>query len=160
MQGLESGLIRIGTISSVSASWLPKLMKDFKEIYPSVQFQLQQGGEYSEIVQYVKEGSVDFGFINPDATTELEKISLTEDEMLAVLPPNHPLAKNEKVTLTQLATEPYILLEEGHLNEPLEIFKQHHLQPNIQFRVHDDYTIMAMVENGLGISILSQLIMD
>ena len=160
MQGLESGLIRIGTISSVSASWLPKLMKDFKDDYPSVQFQLQQGGEYSEIVQYVKEGSVDFGFINPDATTELEKISLTEDEMLAVLPPNHPLAKNEKVTLTQLATEPYILLEEGHLNEPLEIFKQHHLQPNIQFRVHDDYTIMAMVENGLGISILSQLIMD
>lgn len=159
MTGLESGIIRIGTISSVSANWLPKLMKDFKEIYPSVQFQLHQGAEYSEIEQFIKEGTVDFGFLNPDATKDLETNPLTKDEMLAVLPMNHPLVNEETVSLIQLATESYILLEEGHLNEPLEFFKQHQLQPNIQFRVHDDYTIMAMVENGLGISVLPELVL-
>lgn len=159
MQGLERGLIRIGTFSSVSSNWLPKLMKDFKKIYPSVQFQLQQG-EYTSIVEYIKEGSVDFGFINPKAAVDLDTVALKPDEMLAVLPYNHPLVDKDCVTLEELSTEPFILLEEGELSEPLEIFKQHHLSPNIQFRVHDDYTIMSMVENGLGISILPELIMN
>lgn len=158
MRGLESGNIRIGTFSSVSSNWLPILMKEFKEKYPSVQFQLQQG-EYTSIVQYIKEGSVDFGFVNPDAVTDLTTIPLIQDEMLAVLPYDHALAKKESITLEELSNEPFILLDEGEHSEPLEIFKKHNLHPNIQYKVHDDYTIMAMVENGLGISILSELVL-
>ena len=44
MQGLQSGLIRIGTFTSVSRTWLPRLMKLFKERYPYVQFVLSAGG--------------------------------------------------------------------------------------------------------------------
>src|SRR5690625_2968841 len=43
MQGLQSGLIRIGTFSSVSCNWLPGLMKDFKEEYQEVYFELNHG---------------------------------------------------------------------------------------------------------------------
>lgn len=159
MQGLEGGLIRIGTFSSVSCNWLPRLIKDFKAEYPSVHFQLQQG-EYTSIVKSIKDGSVDFGFVNPDAVTDLPTVSLKEDEMLAVLPSNHPLASRANVTLEELSHEPFILLDEGELSEPLEIFKQNKLQPNTQYRVHDDYTIMSMVENGLGISILPELVLN
>ena len=159
MQGLESGNIRIGTFSSVSCHWLPSLMKDFKQMYPSVHFQLQQG-EYTSIVQYITEGSVDFGFVNPKAAGELQTVPLKEDEMLAVFPVHHPLAEQQTVTLEDLLNEAFILLEEGELSEPLEIFKEHDLQPNIEYRVHDDYTIMSMIENGLGISILPQLVLN
>lgn len=159
MLGLEEGLIRIGTFSSVSCHWLPSLIKDFKKIYPSVHFVLQQG-DYTSIAEYVKEGSVDFGFINPDAAKDLETISLQQDEMLAVLPIDHPLAIKEKVSLTDLTNEEFILLEEGELSEPLEFFKKHQMKPNIQYRVHDDYTIMSMVEKGLGISILPKLVLN
>lgn len=159
MQGLEGGLIRIGTFSSVSCNWLPRLIKDFKMMYPSVHFQLQQG-EYTSIIKSIKDGSVDFGFVNPDAVTDLPTVSLQDDEMLAVLPRNHPLSARENVTLEELSHEPFILLDEGELSEPLEIFKQNDLQPNTQYRVHDDYTIMSMVENGLGISILPELVLN
>lgn len=159
IQGLASGNIRIGTFSSVSSQWLPSLIKDFKKSYPSVHFHLQQG-EYTSIVQYIKEGSVDFGFINPEAAKDLQTVPLKEDEMLAVLPIDHPLATHQTVTMEDLLKEPFILLEEGHLSEPLEIFKKNNLHPNIQYRVHDDYTIMAMVEKGLGISILPQLVLN
>lgn len=159
MLGLEEGLIRIGTFSSVSCHWLPSLIKDFKQIYPSVHFVLQQG-DYTSIVNYVNEGSVDFGFINPEAAKDLETIALQQDEMLAVLPIGHPLADKEKVSLSDLTKEQFILLEEGELSEPLEFFKKHHIQPNIQYRVHDDYTIMSMVEKGLGISILPRLVLN
>lgn len=158
MQGLESGNIRIGTFSSVSSNWLPVLIKDFKKTYPSVHFQLQQG-EYTSIIQYIKEGSVDFGFVNPDAVSDLETIPLQLDEMLAVLPEEHPLAKKESVTLEELSNEAFILLDEGELSEPLEIFKENKLHPNVQYTIHDDYTIMAMIENGLGISILPELVL-
>jgi DNA-binding transcriptional LysR family regulator len=159
MQGLQSGLIRIGTFSSVSCNWLPGLMKDFKERYPSVNFDLHQG-EYTSIAQWIKEGSVDFGFVNPDAVSNLTTIPLRQDEMLAVLPTDHPLAACEKVSLKELASEPYILLNEGELSEPLEFFKQNNLQPNIQYRVIDDYTIMSMIEKGLGIAILPKLVLS
>ncbi|MFD1706089.1 LysR family transcriptional regulator [Siminovitchia sediminis] len=159
MQGLENGNIRMGTFTSVSCHWLPSVMRDFKQLYPSVHFHLQQG-EYTSIVQYINEGSVDFGFVNPEAADGLETVELKQDHMLAVLPQEHPLASQPTVSLKELSNEPFILLEEGKLSEPLEAFKANGLQPKIEYRVIDDYTIMSMVENGLGISILSELVMN
>lgn len=160
MEGLENASIRIGTFASVSCHWLPGLMKGFKEKYPSVSFQLYQG-DYTAIEQFVKDGSVDFGFVNPQAVTdqELKTIPLKIDPMLAVLPLSHPLSAKEKISIKELAEEPFILLEEGSLNEPMEYFRQYGLKPNVQYIVHDDYTIMAMIEKGLGVGILSDLIL-
>lgn len=159
MEGLHSGLIRIGTFSSVSCHWLPVMMKDFKEQYPAVHFELHQG-DYTEISNWIKEGSVDFGFVNPRAVSNLTTIQLEEDDMLAVLPTDHPLAAYDKVTLKDLTNGSYILLDEGEISEPLTIFKQYNFEPNIQYRVHDDYTIMSMIEQGLGISILPKLVLS
>ena len=66
--------------------------------------------------------------------------------MVAILPENHDLAKEKILTLSQLSQEPFILLEEGNYLEPLEAFQKIGLKPNIKFRIHDDYSIMAMVE--------------
>lgn len=159
MEGLQSGLIRIGTFSSVSCNWLPGLMKDFKKQYPSVHFELHQGG-YTNISNWIKEGTVDFGFVNPEAVSKLTCIPLQEDEMLAILPKEHPLSKQTIVSLKDLTKEPYILLDEIGLSEPLMVFQQNKLEPNIQFRVYDDYAIMSMIEKGLGISILPKLVLS
>lgn len=161
MQGLQKGIIRIGTFSSVSCNWLPSLIKDFRAQYPSVNFELHQG-EYTSIAQWIKEGIIDFGFVNPnaDAVSSLNTIPLQQDEMLAVIPNNHPLTSKEHVSINELVKEPFILLDEGQLSVPLEFFKQNNLQPNIQYRVYDDYTIISMIEKGLGISILSKLVLN
>ncbi|MEY8355074.1 LysR family transcriptional regulator [Lachnospiraceae bacterium 54-53] len=161
MEGIQDATIRIGTFASVSCHWLPGLIKAFKERHPSVSFKLYQG-DYTAIEQLVKDGSVDFGLINPRAVVdmELKTIPLKRDPMLAVLPLFHPLAENKKIVLRELAAEPFILLEEGSLNEPMECFREHGIRPNIQYVVHDDYTIMAMVEKGLGVGILSELILN
>ncbi len=158
LEGLESGIIRIGTFSSVSCNWIPELIKGFKKEYPKVHFDIKQG-EYTNISNWIHDGSVDFGFINPDAVKDLIVHPLETDEMLAILPPNHPLSHNQMITLDELSSEPYILLDEGDLCEPLEFFKTHHMQPNIQYKVYDDYTIMSMVEQGLGVSILPKLVL-
>ena len=90
MQGLENRMIRIGTFTSVSRNLLPQLMQQFKALYPGVHFVLQQG-EYTSIAQWVREGQVDFGFVNAQAVSGLTMRTLYRDEMVAVLPPGHPL---------------------------------------------------------------------
>lgn len=79
--------------------------------------------------------------------------------MLAVLPKNHPLAKNTQVPIKELTKEPFILLEEGSFSEPINAFHDAGLEPNIKYTIHDDYAIMTMVEAGLGVSILAELML-
>ena len=159
MQGLGGGIIRIGTIASVSCTWLPGLMQDFKVKYPDVQFYLQQQNTYTGVAKQIREGSVDFGFVNTAVAVGLHTIPLAEDEMMAVLPRKHPLARKKVVHLDQLIREPFILLEDGQYNEMLLFFGTQKQKANIQYRVFDDYTIMAMIEKNIGVSILSALIL-
>lgn len=158
IRGLETGVIRMGTLASISAHWMPGLLKNFQEQYPGVEFVIHQG-DYTSIQEAIKTGAIDFGFVNPKAVSGMETIVLKEGAMLAVLPEHHPLAEKEVVPLADLAFEPFILLEEGHYYEPLEAFKSIGSAPNIKYTIHDDYAIMTMVEAGLGVSILAELIL-
>ena len=153
LKGMSSGEIRIGTMSSVSNFWLPKMIKEFKKQYPNVSFTLNQG-EYTSIAQWVRSGEVDFGFANLDAVKDLAKIPLYTDEMMAVLPEEHPLSRLKDIPLRDLAAEPYIRLEEGVFSEPVNAFGEMGLEPNTRLCVYDDYTVLAMIEEGLGYSVI------
>lgn len=159
IKGLETGIIRVGTISSITCHWMPQLIKGFQELYPHVQFLFHQG-DYSSIQEWIKTGAVDFGFITPPAVTDIETITVKDGEMFAILPQEHPLAVNSFVRLAEIAKEPFILLEEGHYSEPIEAFHSAGLEPDIKYTIHDDYAIMTMVEAGLGISILAELVLQ
>ena len=156
LRGVNSGEIRIGTMNSVSNFWLPKLIKKFQEIYPEVRFTLMQG-EYPSIAEGVKNGEADFGFANGDAVTGLTIVPLYTDEMMAVLPVDHPLADRSAVPLAELSDDPYIRLEEGSFNEPMNAFHSLGLEPNTRLSVYDDYTVLAMIEEGLGYSIIPEM---
>ncbi len=58
------------------------------------------------------------------------------------------------MTLADLASEPFVLLDEGEQSLVLDAFAVHELSPHVTSEVTDDYTIMAMVEEGLGVSML------
>lgn len=158
IKGLETGIIRVGTITSITCHWMPQLIKGFQELYPKVQFLFHQG-DYSSIQEWIKSGAVDFGFITPPAVTELQTTRIKDGEMLVVLPKNHPLASHRAVRLAEIAEEPFILLEEGNYSEPIEAFRAVGLMPDVKYTIHDDYAIMTMVEAGLGISILAELML-
>ncbi len=158
LKGLNGGLIRIGTLSSVSSQWLPGLIKDFQTLYPKVHFLLHQG-DYTTIPAWVRAGEIDFGFVNPDAESVrgLHTIFVTSGGHKAVLHPDHPLAAQPWVTLEQLAKETFLLLEEGCLSEPLEAFRTLGLEPRVELRMHDNFSICSMVEANVGVSILPEL---
>lgn len=158
IRGLETGIIRVGTITSITCHWMPQLIKGFQAQYPQVQFLFHQG-DYTLIPEWIRTGQVDFGFVTPPAVSDLDTIPIQDGEMLAVLPKNHPLACQERVTLEDLTTDPFILLEEGHFSEPMNAFQSAGLIPNLKYTIHDDFAIMTMVEAELGISILAELML-
>lgn len=159
LHGMESGMIRIGTFSSVASHWLPNIVKIFKKDYPMIDFEFLLG-DYTEIESWILNGRVDFGFLRLPTTAELETIFLEQDRLLVVIPENHPLAHCEKFPIDGLLNSPFMLLEKGAKAEISEIFEKHHISPNVNFTTWDDYAIMSMVEYGLGISILPELILQ
>ena len=158
LNGLQSGLIRIGTFSSVATHWLPKIIKEFQKDYPNIDYELLLG-DYTEIEEWILDGRVDCGFLRLPTHPELETIFIEQDQLMAIIPENHPLASCEKFPVTALCDEPFMLLEKGAKAEISEIFERYNLKPNVRFTTWDDYAVMSMVENGLGISILPQLIL-
>ena len=158
LQGLKSGLIRIGTFSSVATHWLPNIIREFQKDYPEIDYEMLLG-DYTEIEEWILEGRVDCGFLRLPTHAELDTVFLEQDRLLVVLPEGHPLAEYRKIPVSALCEEPFMLLEKGAKAEVSEIFERSHLTPKVHFTTWDDYAIMAMVEDGLGVSILPALIL-
>ena len=158
LNGLQSGLIRIGTFSSVATHWLPNIIKEFQKDYPNIDYELLLG-DYTEIEEWILEGRVDCGFLRLPTHPELETVFLEQDRLMAIIPANHPLAQCEVFPVQALCDMPFMLLEKGAKAEVSEIFERCNLTPKVHFTTWDDYAIMSMVESGLGISILPELIL-
>lgn len=156
--GVQSGLIRIGTFSSVATHWLPNIIKEFQKDYPNIDYELLLG-DYTEIEEWIHTGRVDCGFLRLPTHPEFETVFLEEDKLMAILPEEHPLRDCDKFPVTALCDEPFMLLEKGAKAEISEIFERNGLTPNVKFTTWDDYAVMSMVESGLGIAILPQLIL-
>ena len=158
LNGLQSGLIRIGTFSSVATHWLPNIIKEFQNDYPNIDYELLLG-DYTEIEEWISEGRVDCGFIRLPTNSKFETIFLERDKLMAIIPENHPLAHCDKFPVEALCDDHFMLLEKGAKAEISEIFERYDLSPKVRFTTWDDYAVMSMVESGLGISILPQLIL-
>ena len=77
-----------------------------------------------------------------------------EDRMIAVLPKSHPLARRAEISLKDLAGEPFLMLDEGKFSVVRRAFQKEGLEPDVRYFVYDDYTILSMVQLGLGNSML------
>ena len=157
LNGLDSGLIRIGTFSSVAAHWIPNIIREFKKHYPNIEYELLIG-DYPEIQKWVLEGRVDCGF-NILPSKGCDSIFLEDDEFMVVLPEDHPLADSDSFPLKALEDYPFMLLGKEENSEIRNIPEIRDLKLDVKLTTLDDYAIMSMVESGLGISILPRLIL-
>lgn len=158
LNGLRAGLIRIGTFSSVATHWLPEMISRFQSDYPGIKYELLLG-DYTEIENWISEGRVDCGFIRLPTRPEFETVLLKKDDLLAVIPEDHPLAGAEKFPIKAFEGQPFMLLEKGGNYEISELLRSYGVKPDTRFTTWDDYAVMSMVEKGLGISVLPQLIL-
>ncbi len=158
LNGLQSGLIRIGTFSSVATHWLPNIIKAFQQDHPNIDYELLLG-DYTEIEEWIASGRVDCGFLRLPTKPEFETIFLEQDELMAIIPEDHKYSECDKFPVKALCDEPFMLLEKGAKAEISEVFQRNGLTPDVRFTTWDDYAVMSMVESGLGVSMLPKLIL-
>lgn len=159
LNGIQTGIIRIGTFSSVAINWLPNIFARFQKDYPGIDYEMLLG-DYKEVERWIEEGRVECGFLSlPTTSSGMDTISLKEDEYKVVLPVHHPLTKKARIDIRDLEGEPFLLLEHGGKTEVSEILETNQVHPQIRFTTWEDYAIMAMVEKGMGIGILPDMIL-
>lgn len=158
IRGLDTGIVRIGAFTSVAVHWLPMILKAFQTDYPNVDFRLFNG-DYHDVNQWLSDGSIDIGFVNLPCDINCECIALMEDRLLAILPEKSRFANYPKFPLIECETEPFISLLESSDHDARRALDAAGVKPNVRFYTKDDYAIIAMVEQGLGMSIMPELLL-
>lgn len=158
INGLESGLIRIGTIQSIAYHWLPGILKKFTSEYPNITFQLYVDG-FQELSARLKAGKLDCIFTSKYSAGDLPGVILGEDELMLVTSKEHPLADKFTVSFPDVDGQDFILSADNTDYETGELFRMHKVHPNVRFEINEDYTVIKMVEQGFGIAILPKLLL-
>lgn len=156
---LDAGKIRLGAFTSVAVNWLPGILKSFNDLFPNIEFELING-DYHDISQGLISENIDIGFVTlPLDIPNCECIPLVEDRILAVLPKNHRLKDAGYFPMSALKDEPFISLLEKSDHDARRALDSAGVKPNIKYTTKDDYAIIAMVEQGLGISLMPELLL-
>ena len=158
IRGLDTGVVRIGAFTSVAVHWLPTVLKEFQTDYPKVEFKLLNG-DYHDVEQWLSDGSVDIGFVNMPCALRCKCTALMEDRLLAILPENSRFKNYPRFPLVECETEPFISLLQSSDHDARKALDAAGVKPNVRFYTKDDYAIIAMVEQGLGMSIMPELLL-
>ena len=157
LNGMDAGFVRVANFSSVSAQWLPSILKSFGERYPNIEFEVVTGDYYGQSEDWILQGKVDCGFLRLPSVKHLQTYALYRDELQVILPCGHPLADSDPFPAASLSTEPFIFLEEGQDYEISAALDKMGIRPNVKYTAREDRTMLAMVSKGLGISLLPEL---
>ena len=158
IRGLDLGTVRIGAFTSVAVHWLPAVLKEFQHDYPRVEFRLFNG-DYHDVNEWLLDGSIDIGFVALPCEIRCETIPLMEDRLLAILPRDSRYASYPRFPLVECEREPFISLLQSSDHDARRALEAAGVKPNVRFYTKDDYAIIAMVEQGLGMSIMPELLL-
>lgn len=157
LKGLATGRITIASLSSIATHWLPAVIREFLADYPQIEIKLMEGIE-QEVIGWLDEHMADMAFMSYVEPMSWDWIPLAEDPMVAVLPRNHPLAGADSYPLENCMKESFIMPALGRDADLIAMFRRNGYSPKIHFSTLENYASLAMVEQGLGMSIMNDLI--
>jgi len=158
IKGADTGRLRIASFSSVATYWMPSILREFQKDYPHVEIQIVEGGTDS-IDAMMNNREAELCIYTGGEKLGLEWIPLCRDQLLILLPPRHPLTERAAVPLEMLMDEQFIMPLAGYDYEVHHILDRLDHYPHIRFSSCSDYAIISMVAEGLGISILPELLL-
>lgn len=159
IKGLEVGSLNIGALSSISVNWLPDIINNFNIEHPNITINLKEGG-LSDLYNWVSESKVDFAFSSldiKDNNRNLEFLPISSDKYVAILPNEYNTENMNNFPISKFNGENFIIPDLSYDNSIFEILKKENSKPIFRFSSQNDYSIISMVENGLGLSILPEL---
>lgn len=156
----DSGTIHVGFPSSMATYILPTAISAFRERYPNVKFQLNQGS-YRYLKEAVIKGDINMALLGPVPIDEkqLKGSILFTEQIVALLPTNHRYAKAKTLKLIDLREEDFVLFREGFVLRDLatNACLQLGFKPRVSFEGEDIDSIKGLVSAGLGVSLVPEI---
>lgn len=153
--GLASGRLRIGCFPSIVTSILTDLLRSYRDRYPGIDVVVLEGSD-AEIHGWLYARAVDLGIVTLPVEG-LETTPMGRDEWLAIVPQRHGLANRPSVTLSELSASPFALSRGGCEARLIALMDKAGLSIRPSFEVRDVTTLLTMVRQRLGVSIVPGL---
>nr|WP_072481711.1 LysR family transcriptional regulator [Amycolatopsis australiensis] len=152
----ESGHVVLGFLHLLGRSLVPSLLAGYRARYPRVRFTLVQGSR-QEMVDRLTDGELDLALLAPlPSVPSLVSAGLVDEEILLSVPAGHHLAGRRSVRVAELASEEFVLLEQGYGVRTLtdELCAAAGFTPKIAFEGQESDTVRGLVAAGLGVALL------
>jgi DNA-binding transcriptional LysR family regulator len=156
-RGLQQGRIRIAGFRSVATHILPEVIQQFRSYYPGIQVKIEEYHHFRQVETEVRQGRADIGFTYLPTTSEFEVWELMRDRYVLLLPPNED--NHAPYNWEAIAHLPLILAPQGDGCRDLigRYFSAAGYAIEPAFEVREDSTILSMVQQGLGSTIMARL---
>lgn len=161
MTGNMNGVLLIGASTTIAEYMLPTLLGNFKSKYPEVKIRLRVSNT-EEIVTMVENNLIDLGVVEAPVSNKNLTVEICRwDELVAIMPPDHPLANRTEIKPKDLLGQPYISREEGSGTREviMDYFSREGLSAydlDIIMELGSSEAIKGAVTAGMGVSILSK----
>lgn len=153
---LRTGQLRIGSFgASATIRVLPPLLNRFQAMYPGVEVLVTEKPDELTTLDLI-ERRLEIAAV-PLPKPDFDHQTLAVDELVAVLPADHPLCDLDTVPVERLTADPFIMTRAGSQSLVTRLFEQKSLKPRIAYEVLQIMSILELVANGRGISVIARL---
>ena len=149
--------VRVAAYESIARHWLPEVIQQFRREHPDVTVDIQMGS-VDEVYRWVLEDRVDMCFASRQDYNTLDWTPLRDDELLAILPPDYPDGDNA-FPIEFFNGQEFLMPSMGFDKDILRVLNEHGVAPLIRTTQVSDSAVISMVEHGLGVSVLSRLVL-
>ena len=151
VRGLDTGVIRVGSVYGAYYAWLAQTIAAFSKRHPGIEVRFLQGSS-SEFYAQLTRHELDFSIVSR-REGDYEFHLLRKDPLLAWLPRNHPCVKNGIYPLRKFETDPYIDTFPGQETDNSRAFRANGIAPHSRFLSKDVQATHAMIAAGLGVAL-------
>ena len=159
LNGVTRGTVKIGAFNSVCMTWLPHIVTSYKKKYPGVHIEINQG-TYDDVIQWLKTGAVDIGFLSMESARDLTVRPLYRDRLMCVVPKGFKTKNPGYITPEEMRGENFVVQGDETDADIQAFLSKYRFSVRASCRVVDDLSTIAMVESGFGICILPSLILE
>lgn len=159
ISGIQKGSIRIGTFVSTSTTWLPSVISHFQANYPDISFEIEESGQ-DEMERGLIDGTLDIALLSRPEHSSIDFIPLLDDPLLVVFSDKHDLGSYDFVPVQELKKHPLILTYQSYDRDVRRVFDDAGFSPEVKYYFKDDFAVLSMVQQGIGVSVLPELIVE
>ena len=149
-------VLRIGAFSSMAGTWLPSIVEKFNAEFPDITVNIQTG-TVAELYGGLNEGRFDVCFGTRNSKYDFKWFPLEKDRFYAILQKDYP-TNGDDFKISQFNGTKFLMPGLGFDDDISAVFADNNVRPFVTPAYVDDPAIISMVEHGLGISMLSELI--